>query len=473
MTTPWPFPSGRGQAAASGPSPLAVLDAAQSGRTVLQDFRPLAESLDWQLGQEYLRRRGSLAFIGDAEPVPFVVNNDGNLSLRAAEVFFASLVEAENAGTLERDVFVLELGLGVGLFARFFLDRMKQLSDQSGKDYYDRLCYVAADRSARMLQDAGRHGTFQNHPGRYRLRLIDALKPEEVLADADVAAQGPRPLRAVFLNYLLDCLPALVLRVEGEQVEQLHVRTCLPAGTAWRGHAGASLEELKRLAASADWLPREELLAVYPFCLAEYRYLPTRREDVPFADFALEEARRAAGRPVLHNHGALTCLEGILGLLAEGGIVLINDYGQGKEGTAEEFEHQRFSLATFVGLNFPLLGSYFQAKPEVRWAEPEEGEASVHARLLTRGTGAETQARFLECFHKKVAGAADAARPATGPDGQVAGGPGDVPTGAGAAAVQLAPDERGGPFPDVHSRGRERGPRHGRARHRAQPGLVC
>ena len=127
--TPGPFSFfPPGPTAASG-SPLTVLDAAQSGRIVLEDFRPLAESLDWRLGQEYLRQRGSLAFIGDAEPVPFVVNNDGNLSIRAAEVFFASLVEAEKAGTLPRDIFVLELGIGVGLFARFFLDRMMQLSD--------------------------------------------------------------------------------------------------------------------------------------------------------------------------------------------------------------------------------------------------------------------------------------------------------------------------------------------------------
>jgi hypothetical protein len=48
-------------------SALDVLDQAQSGRLVLQDFRPLAESLEWELGQEYLRQRGSLAFIGDAD----------------------------------------------------------------------------------------------------------------------------------------------------------------------------------------------------------------------------------------------------------------------------------------------------------------------------------------------------------------------------------------------------------------------
>jgi hypothetical protein len=98
------------------PSP-ASLAAAQGDRPVIQDFRPLAESLDWELGQLYLKERGNKAFISDVEPVPFVVNNDGNLSQRCAEVFFTSLVEADRAGTLEPDVFVLELGIGVGLFA--------------------------------------------------------------------------------------------------------------------------------------------------------------------------------------------------------------------------------------------------------------------------------------------------------------------------------------------------------------------
>jgi hypothetical protein len=43
--------------------PVDILDQAQSGRLVLQNFHPLADSLEWELGQEYLRQRGSLAFI--------------------------------------------------------------------------------------------------------------------------------------------------------------------------------------------------------------------------------------------------------------------------------------------------------------------------------------------------------------------------------------------------------------------------
>src|SRR5689334_14516633 len=203
-----------------------ILAKAQSSRLVIQDFVPLAESLEWQLGQEYLRQRGNKAFLSDAHPVPFVVNNDGSLSYNAAEVFFASVQAAEKDGVLPDDLFVLELGIGVGLFARYFLDAFRDLCDTHAKDYYDRLTYIAADRSERMLRDVARHGVLANHPGRYRLRLVDALNPAPLLGDLMFRGQPARPLRAVFLNYLLDCLPAAVLQIEGETVRQLCVRTC-------------------------------------------------------------------------------------------------------------------------------------------------------------------------------------------------------------------------------------------------------
>src|SRR5271168_2531518 len=189
-----------------------VLQNAQSSRDVVQDFCPLAESLEWELGQQYLRERGNKAFISDTSPVPFVVNNDGTLSRSAAEVFFANLVESEKTAPLEDEIFVLELGIGVGLFARFFLDSFRDLCQKHGKDYYSRLCYIAADRSERMLADVLRHGVLGNHPGRYRIRLVDAMEPEKYLPpDVMFANRHGKPLRAVFLNYLLDCLPAAVL----------------------------------------------------------------------------------------------------------------------------------------------------------------------------------------------------------------------------------------------------------------------
>ena len=46
----------------------AILAQAQASRTVIQDFCPLAQSLEWDLGQQYLRQRGNKAFLSDATP---------------------------------------------------------------------------------------------------------------------------------------------------------------------------------------------------------------------------------------------------------------------------------------------------------------------------------------------------------------------------------------------------------------------
>jgi len=46
----------------SGSPAEQVLAHAQAGREVVQDFVPLAESLEWELGQQYLRQRGNKAF---------------------------------------------------------------------------------------------------------------------------------------------------------------------------------------------------------------------------------------------------------------------------------------------------------------------------------------------------------------------------------------------------------------------------
>src|SRR5258708_7070023 len=74
-----------------------ILARSQSSRDIVQDYVPLSDSLEWQLGQTYLKDRGSAAFTADANPVPYVVNNSGELSCNAAEVFYQSL-EARGEG---------------------------------------------------------------------------------------------------------------------------------------------------------------------------------------------------------------------------------------------------------------------------------------------------------------------------------------------------------------------------------------
>ncbi len=403
MSTPVTKPKSDKAAAPQRSLGEAILAKAQSGRAVIQDFVPLADSLEWNLGQEYLRQRGNKAFLSDASPVPFVINNDGTLSRNAAEVFFASLQDAEEAGTLEDEIFVLELGIGVGLFARYFLDALRELCRKEKKDYYDRLTYIAADRSERMLLDVARHGVLGGHPGRYKLRLVDAMQPGLHLPyDAMYRQHKGKPLRAVFLNYLLDCLPAAVLEIEGEQAKQLCVRTCVARNVKLEDYTDLTAQQLAQRAKKNDAVAQRELLEVYGLFASEYDYRPVDVATLPHGKFALEYGRTKT-KKLLHSYGAIQSLDRLLELVVEDGFILANDYGQTQVTARDEFEHQRFSLATFVGVNFSLLREYFGKGGRCKYLEPHSESGSIHSRLLSRKPSYRTGLRFQERFSQAAA----------------------------------------------------------------------
>jgi tetratricopeptide (TPR) repeat protein len=250
-----------------------------------------------------------------------------------------------------------------------------------------------------MLRDAGRHGTFAGHPGRYLLRVVDALNPVEGLGQDGTGCDGP-PYRAVFLNYLLDCLPAAVLEDAPQGPRQLCVRTCLARGLDPERDTPFGLDGLLARAASTDPAARRELLEVFPLLAADYDFRPVDPASVPHGDFALAFAQSQKIGQVVHSYGAIQCLERLLPLLHPQGCILVNDYGQVEMADGDGFEHQRFSGSTFVGLNFPLLRAYFTQAGEAGWAEPAEEEVSNHARLVGRQLPAAVVQRFRELFGK-------------------------------------------------------------------------
>ncbi len=306
-------------------------------------------------------------------------------------------------GALENDIFVLELGIGVGLFARYFLDAFRDLCQQHTKDFYDRLCYVAADRSERMLMDISRHGVLAHHPGRYRLRLVDAMKPGESLPD-DVmfGSLAGKPLRAVFLNYLLDCLPAAVLELKNDVVRQLCVRTCVARNVKLEDYTDLTADALAQRAKCNDAAAQRELLEVYGLFASEYDYRPVDIKSLPLGEFALEFGRTKTNK-LLHSFGAIECLERLLELVHDNGFILANDYGQTQVSPKDEFEHQRFSLATFVGVNFRLLKAYFGESNRCQYLDPHNESGSIHTRLLGHKLLQKTHVRFLECFSQDAA----------------------------------------------------------------------
>ena len=233
---------------------------------------------------------------------------------------------------------------------------------------------------------------------------------------------------------MLDCLPATFVKVNGDGLEQLCVRTCVARNLDLAEFTPRTIHELTLRAQSPDEAQHKPLLDLYGLFASEYDSRPVRVEDVPLGTFAQEYGKSGPGQ-FLHNHGALACLDGLLALVRDGGFILVNDYGTVETKTQEDFEHQRFADTTAVGLNFPLLKAYFAGKaassppsplPQgargqegaapsrseaatitceaatIMWLQPEEDDGRIYSRLLGRGLCSETKESFRAQFGKKA-----------------------------------------------------------------------
>jgi hypothetical protein len=162
----------------------------------LREFRPLCESLDWELANYAWGRYGVDLFASGE--VPYIINNNGRLSENLAAILYTYCAEHE---PFDHEIQVLEVGAGSGLFARYFVLAFRGLCQQHGKRFQERLMYFASDRSERsvrqwlekgLLADLGASEVLFAHR---RVALPDPLRRpdvEERTTQAEVGFIGTR-----------------------------------------------------------------------------------------------------------------------------------------------------------------------------------------------------------------------------------------------------------------------------------------
>lgn len=355
---------------------------------VIEDFRPLHASLQWVLQRAYYERAGASAFIGG--DVPFAATSGGQLSQDAAAILFESL---ENVASVDGPIRCLELGPGSGLFAKLLLDDLRRRCLERKRDYYERTILVLADSSRVMLEQIAASDLLLEHKGHYELVHSDPARPGQ-------AAAGLDGLRAVFLNYLLDNLPASFLRQTDDGVEQLCVRTRLARDVALADYTTLTLTEVIGLAGAPEEIDKRGLADIYPALMLDARYEPVVPTELPEAD-ALEWILAAgAEEVVLHGHGAIACVRGFAERLASGGFVLFNDFPHRAKdaATAGQPRYPIYGGALAIGLNYPQLEHAVTRWPGVSLRAPAEDDYPLVTRLIGRELDPATAACFAERF---------------------------------------------------------------------------
>lgn len=333
----------------------------------LEDFAPLPRCLEWRLSRQYWGLRGPAAFFGGE--VPYVAINDGRLSADAARLLVE--IRASAPGPVR----ILEVGGGSGLFARLFLDELRILSPA----LYNQTSYVWTDATEEMVRRAAKDGIFDAHGERVRPRVL------EVPGMASLIEDGSGPFDMVIANYLVDNLPATLLRLSENRLEELEVRASLRAdlgATLLGGRTPQEWQQCVRPQVSLE----SDLLQLYPWLSIECRFRPVERASFAFCALIPEPAP-GAPRYWPHHVAAWVWLREVLPLVAPGGGVLINDYGCFPLSKPDRpSPNQRFGGSLANGVNFDELNSFLHLEAEWQLAAPESDSRQLCSRWLTRRT---------------------------------------------------------------------------------------
>lgn len=348
--------------------PSQTLERVRAPSNVIEEFRPVGSHLEWRLSEHYWATRGVLAFAENR--VPYVVNNSGWLSLCIAEMLFAS---CEATPPPER-VYVVELGCGSALFAKLFLDAFKLCCSEHGRDHYERLTYLATDRSPAAVAQWRERRVFAEHEGHV----------EPLVLDANTSLPAHIAPSAVICNYVLDVLPAAVLRkTEDGSIEQLHARTHLADANAFtKIHGEPTLAELRELVDRDNAESRDRLLEYLPRFDLEVAFLPSDDPSRAMRDACAEVP---VLERVLFNHGAIDCLTDLVPRLDPHGFIAINDYGPTQRADVSAHAScQQFGDTTAFGLNFLMLERELQQLGAMLVTPSGDASAALHSRLVSR-----------------------------------------------------------------------------------------
>ena len=375
--------------------PRRDLRAVNNTRVVLEEFRPLTQSLGWRLADLFWAEAGLRPFIENE--VPFVVTSNGRLSEDAAAVFVASCADTRRAGPLV----VLELGAGTGLFARYFLDAVRAISTETGVDVYDRLVYIVSDRSARTVEQWSEARLFEDHAPQVVRAICDALRPSELLR-----RRRAHPRRTAARGDL-----QLSRRLTGSRRATRRARMrgalcsheLLNDSALLAQYTRLTPAEIRALAASDDPARQSELIPLVSLLQLEVAFLRTTGPTLPYAEDALAltpDAPRAVA-----NYGAMQCIDACFDLLAEDGFLLVNDYGPVRpDQVADNALVQRFGRTTALGINFPLLDRFLVSRGCTVLLPEGDDDWPIHARLICRRelprTAEVFQARFALDAHR-------------------------------------------------------------------------
>jgi tetratricopeptide (TPR) repeat protein len=360
----------------------------------LQPPTPFDQSILWRIHDAYFAARGIDAW--NQGEVPYY-STSNYATARQHAGFLTDLVMSQIAeGRLDDDaeIWVLEVGAGLGRFAANFLRALEVASGPLGADLFERIRYVISDYSEKSLREALATSGLKHHvkAGRVLPALFDLREPDRLrLLDTDSdnhprdanPGVGAAAFQLAIANYVCCVVPLKNMQhreSSGWHEQWVKLDTTLEDGVA--RPAGEILEDMlanptregmvKKLGIHLEWRERP-LDLVYPNELHQ-KVLTELVSDLGDA---------TVGYP----HGFIEFVDTVARFLGPGGVVMVNDYGaidkKDLKGLSER-RSQIYGNSIANSINFAVFDAFAAVSGwhHLRTKDPLD---SLHTALLRPG----------------------------------------------------------------------------------------
>jgi hypothetical protein len=232
----------------------------ESGRVYLEDFRTFRDSIAWDFNRLYWHRLKdweSATGRGYEQALPGGKSDANHASAIADSVadFWTLLRDLGNQNQLPLELFILEIGVGLGTRAGLWLDRFHALDQQRGTNYFPRLRFLLCDYSLATLERS--RPAVHKYIDQCSFIVLDALDPNRTLSFL-----RHKVLHAHLTN-VYDNLPDEEMVRRDGRVYWVQVRSYISAADAARIAAECQINP----AEIGSIVPR--LLEVGPECMAD------------------------------------------------------------------------------------------------------------------------------------------------------------------------------------------------------------
>lgn len=292
--------------------------------------------------------------------VPYASTSSGRLS---DDAVLLALAARPGVGGLR----ILELGSGSGVFARLFLDALRQRAP----DRYAASRYVASDGSASILAAQRAMGVLDDHEGIVTQAVLDVAGDWSAMGSFDV----------ILANYVFDSLSFDLLAIRDERTWRREVRGVLPETLR------AEAEALRAALSDPAGADIQHFVHLGPRISHQTRHVPIDRATLPHGD-TLPEDTGGETVPLVHSSGAIDAIARALSQLSPAGVLIFSDYGHLIPYTRHETpEFQTYGQSVAVGLNLGQIALACDRMPEAHFYAPDEEDGHLHTRVLQRGSG--------------------------------------------------------------------------------------